>query len=254
MDLLYLLNELTQNKFHANEKVVEEMRCLTLYAPWREQHPHLPLSCTNDLLIATLSTCSFHVHVDDILQDDDLMSSTILYFQETHLHNVPTNHEFSKFNLNITYVVHGLLSCIQKNIEVISIKTFSNKKIEIILTNIHATCPLSIMIIHVARFAHVPRVIETIAITKTQSTHKKCIYLIVGDFNIGIYANRHRHKQLMDYMQSQQLQEITKKYNKKTKTLIDHIWANFPAEHCDISIQDTHWTDHDAIHAPLHFM
>ena len=91
-------------------------------------------------------------------------------------------------------------------------------------------------------------------VAKAQSIHKNCIYGIVGYLIIDINENNKRSKQVVDYMQSQQLQDITKKYSTKTKSLLDHIWTNLPIAHCEVSILDAYWIDHDVLHDFLQFM
>ena len=59
-------------------------------------------------------------------------------------------------------------------------------------------------------------IIVTISIAKVQMIHSDCILIIIGDFNVDISANSQRRKQLIDYMNSQQLQEITNKSIPKT--------------------------------------
>jgi endonuclease/exonuclease/phosphatase family metal-dependent hydrolase len=111
-----------------------------------------------------------------------------------------------------------------------------------------------IMNIYVAPFTSALTIIETISTTKVQMVHSDYILIIIGDFNIDIHANSQRSKQLIDYMHSQQLQEITNKSTPKMETQIDHIWTNLDFDHCEVSILDVYWSDHDMIHALLHLI
>jgi hypothetical protein len=93
--------------------------------------------------------------------------------------------------------------------------------------------------------------IETISTSKVQMLHSNSIFIIIGNFNIVIHATSQRNKELVNYMHSQHLQEITNKCTPKTKTQIDHIWMNLDYNDCEINILDAYWTGHDAIYALL---
>lgn len=77
--------------------------------------------------------------------------------------------------------------------------------------------------------------------------------MIVDDFKIDINVNSHRIKELLYYMQSQKLQEITHCYRSKTKSEIDHISTNSSGLHCDINVLDSYWIEHDAVCVMLEF-
>jgi hypothetical protein len=78
------------------------------------------------------------------------------------------------------------------------------------------TNPINQHTIYVVPFTFSSTIIETISTTKVQVLHSDCILIIIGDFNVDISANSQRSKQLIDYMNSQQLQEITNKSIPKT--------------------------------------
>ena len=83
--------------------------------------------------------------------------------------------------------------------------------------------------------------------------YNDCILIVVGDFNIDIHANN-QSKQLIEYMHSQQLQEITNKSTPKSSTHIDHIWKGLSSDDCEVTILDAYWSDHDTIHAFLRLL
>ena len=204
--------------------------------------------------IVTLNTRSLYAHIDDILQDEDLMNSMIICFQETRTDCPPKKNKILKYNFNTTYSVHGVLSCIDKNISIISTKRFSSHKVELVMSKIVAQRHLFIMNIYAARLAFVSSIIETISMAKEQIIDGDCIFIILGDFNIDIHVSSQRSKQLQEYMHSQHLQEITNKFTPNIVSQIDHIWTNIPFDHCEVNVLDSYWTDHDAIHALLHII
>ena len=68
----------------------------------------------------------------------DLMENMALFLQETHLYSKPMATQLSKFNFNIAYSVHGILTDIEKSIEINRTKNYCNDKIELIASNVHA--------------------------------------------------------------------------------------------------------------------
>jgi hypothetical protein len=159
------------------------------------------MACTNSLSITTLNAQRFLMHVNDILQDEDLLGNMILCFQETRSDFLPRNNEFGKFDFSFTYLVHGVIFCIHKNIETTATKTLCNNKIELVMSDLNSHPPIFLMNKYVAPIARVSIINETIATTKMKLEYRNCIFLIIGDFNIDIHVNNHRSKQLIDYMQ-----------------------------------------------------
>ena len=87
--------------------------------------------------IATLNTLNLKAHIEDVIQDEDLMNSIVICFQETHLTNVPRNNPLCKFNLNIAHFVHGVLTFICKTIQTKIKKVYCNNKVKVIVTNMY---------------------------------------------------------------------------------------------------------------------
>jgi hypothetical protein len=246
-----LIQKFTHGNFYVNKKVATEMERLFAYESWKLDYVRTSIRFSNRLSIVTLNTHSLHTHLNDILQDEDLMNNMILCFQETHTNWPPNEDKFSKFSFNATYSVHGVLSCIERNIDIISTKNFCNNKVEIVMLELYVQ-HVCIMNIYVAPFTFVSTIIETISTAKMQMIYSHCILVIVGDLNIGIHADSQSRKQLIDYMNSQQLQEISNIFFPKTKNQIHHIWTNLDCSNCEFSILDSYWNDHDTIHAFLY--
>jgi len=59
---------------------------------------------------------------------------------------------------------------------------------------------------------------------------------MIGDFNIHINSNRKQSKHLREYMWCKQLQEVTRNFISRNKTIIDRIWINFPLQQCHAHI------------------
>ena len=124
--------------------------------------------------------------------------------------------------------MYGVLSCIDKNIDILATKKICNDKVELVMSELYIQQHVCILNIYVAPFSFVAMIIDTISIAKEQMLHSDSILLIIGDFNIDIHANSQRSRQLIEYMHSQQLNEITNKSTPKTKSHSDHICTNFP--------------------------
>ena len=182
------------------------------------------------------------------------MNNMILCFQETRTNFPPSKTKFSRYNFNTSYSVHDVLSCIEKNIDIIANKNFCNEKVELAMSELYIQQHICIMNIYAAPFSSASTIIETISSAKAEMLHSNNIVLIIGDFNINIHANNQRSKQLTEYMHSQHLHEITNKSTPETKSHIDHIWTNLPSQHCEVNILEAYWSDHEGIYALLQFL
>jgi hypothetical protein len=94
MNSLFLIQKITQENFCVNKKVTTEMKRLLENQSWKLDYVQSSITCSNRLSIVTLNTCSLHAHLDDILQDEDLMSNMILCFQETRTNWPPSKKNF----------------------------------------------------------------------------------------------------------------------------------------------------------------
>jgi len=110
------------------------MKCLRTKASWKLGYIWKSIESTNTLTISGLNTQSLHVHVNDIVRDEDLVDAMILYIQETHLKFQLSNIEFHELNFNISNCLHGVLTCIQGNIEILLAKNIFNNIIELVLS------------------------------------------------------------------------------------------------------------------------
>ena len=108
------------------------------------------------------------------------------------------------------------------------------------------------MNIYAAPFEQVQRITETIQKAKSESMNSNSIIIIAGDFNVDMRLNSARRKHLTQFMESQQLYQITTRFSPIT-TIIDHIWTNHPILQCEVNVFDAYWSDHDIIYALLQF-
>ena len=86
---------------------------------------------------------------------------------------------------------------------------------------------------------------------KSQTTYTNCAFLVIGDLKIDIQQQIARTRTFVQYMQTKNLQEITRKLSPCQKTIIDHIWTNFPIEQCEINVSWAYWSDHSIFYALL---
>ena len=170
--------------------------------------------------IATLNTRSLHKHIDDVIQDEDIMDNMVICFQECHLINPPTNTALCKFNFSLAYSVHGVITCIDKSIQTEITKTYCNNKIEIIITNLYFQQPICILNLYIAPLTPLSTIIESITIARMESKQDNCILVIIGDFNIDMCTNNKKCRLLIDHMKTLQLQEITHKLCLQKKRII----------------------------------
>ena len=254
IDSLFLLKQLSQKNFHVTKKVSDEMVRLETNSLWTTNHIEKPVCLENILSISTLNTRIFHKHLDDIVHDEDLMESMIICFQETYLDYAPQAIELNKFNFNIAHFVHGVLTCVDKSIDIKKTKNYSDDKVELVATNLHVQQSIWIFNIYAAPFASIASIIHTIAFANMELVEKDNIVLIVGDFNVDIHARNHNSKVLQQFMQSLHMQEITNSLLQKGNPVIDHIWTNMQTQHCEVQMSDAYWTDHDILHLLVHLL
>lgn len=251
IDSLYLLSKLSHKNFHVKDKVLNEMTRLTTIATWELKFGKKISNNKNVLSIATLNTRSLYAHISDVVHHTDLMDNMILCFQETHLQAPPTNKQFFAFNFAIAHCIHGILTCIEKKITIQATKTFCNNKTELTLTDMYFQQPICLINIYAAPFEQVSTIIQMIRDAKSQTTHTNCIFLVIGDLNIDIQQQTTRTRTFVQYMETENLQEITSKLSPRRNTVIDHIWTNLPIEQCEINVSWAYWSDHSIFYALL---
>lgn len=254
INALYILQRLTTKNFNVNKKISDEMTRLETFASWKldlEQRAICNAN-VNVLSIGTLNTRNAVVHIDDIAHDTQLMNNMIICLQETHLSTRPNKNEFVKFNIIVSYLNYGLLTCIRDDIQINATRNYNNSKVELSVVDMYFKKSICLMNIYAAPFEQVQRITETIQKAESESMNSNSIIIIAGDFNVDMQLNSARRKHLTQFMESQQLYQITTRFS-PTTTIIDHIWTNHPILQCEVNVSDAYWSDHDIIYALLQF-
>ena len=98
IELLYLLNALTNNNFKVKQKVNCEMQRLQITTKWKLEYDYSSIQSLRSILILSLNTCNLHAQLSDICSDYDMMQSNILCLQETYMSLSMKNEYFKNFN------------------------------------------------------------------------------------------------------------------------------------------------------------
>ena len=199
-----------------------------------------------------MNTHNAVVHIDDIAHDTQLMNNMIICLQETHLSTRPNKNEFVKFNIIVSYLNYGLLTCIRDDIQINATRNYNNSKVQLSVVDMYFKKSVCLMNIYATPFEQVQRITETIQKEKSESMNSNSIIIIAGDFNVDMQLNSTRRKHLTQFMESQQLYQITTRFS-PTTTIIDHIWTNHPILQCEVNVFYAYWSDHDIIYALLQF-
>lgn len=143
------------------------------------------VSNTNTLSTMSLITCSLHAHLDDMQRDEDIMNNVFIWFQETRTRFMSNKHKFPNFNLNATYFVHGVLTCIKEHIKIFATKNLFQRQIWACTIRDLCNNAKFIMNIYATYFTHVSMIIEIISIAKIHMLHHFYILILIGDFKIN---------------------------------------------------------------------
>ena len=82
IESLYLLSPLKKQNFQIQHKISVEMERLHRNAKWQLDYNYSLLEKKAYITIISLNTSSLQIHIDDLLNDYDLMQSDILCSQE----------------------------------------------------------------------------------------------------------------------------------------------------------------------------
>jgi len=107
------------------------------------------------------------------------------------------------------------------------------------------------MNIYAAPFERVFTIMQIIKEEKSQTTYTDCVFLVVGDFNIDIQQETARSKLFVQFMEMENLHEITSKLSPQRKIVIDHIWTTLPMKQCEINVTWAYWSDHSIFYTLL---
>ena len=130
MQSLYLLNALTKDNFRVKEKIASEMERLKKDAKWELGYYSQSINLDSSISILSLNTRNLQAHIDDVLNDYDLMQSDILRLQETYLKNSMLKEKFISFNFISNFSKHGVMTCFKKHIMISESMHFEEENVE----------------------------------------------------------------------------------------------------------------------------
>jgi hypothetical protein len=133
IDSLYLLSPLTKDNSRVKQKVDIEMERLRTTAKWQLHYDYQSIQTNSYVSILSLNTCSLNAHMDDILNDYDLMQSDILCLQETHMELCMQNKQFPDYNCISSYITHGVMILVKKHVPILDHIHIEEKNVELVL-------------------------------------------------------------------------------------------------------------------------
>jgi hypothetical protein len=136
----YLLSPLTNKTFQVDTLVQEEMHRFRTTTQYELTLISLKSYCTKFVIIESLNTHSLTLHFQNILANQNLLTSHILCLNEMKIQNIHTNHKTynvisQKFNILSCYDQHGTIM-FYDNIMVLSQTTSTtNSSVQFITTS-----------------------------------------------------------------------------------------------------------------------
>ena len=128
---LYLLNDLTKDNFRVKEKIAFEMEHLKKDAKWDLGYYSQSINLDSSISILSLNKRNLQAHIDDVLNEYDLMQSDILCLQETYLKNSMLNEKFISFNCISNFSKHGVMTCFKKHIMISESMHFEEENVKL---------------------------------------------------------------------------------------------------------------------------
>jgi hypothetical protein len=119
IDSLYLLSPLKKDNSKVKQKVDIEMERLRTTEKWQLHYDYQPIQTNSYVSILSLNTHNLNAHMDDILNDYDLMQFDILCLQETHMALCMQNKQFPNDNCISSYVTHGVIILVKKHVPIL---------------------------------------------------------------------------------------------------------------------------------------
>jgi len=177
-----------------------EMERLQKNAKWQLDYNYSLLETKSYISILSLNTRSMQIHIDDLLNDYDLMQFDILCLQEIHLTQPTLLKRLEEFNCIPYYSKHGLLVCTKKHIKILKHIHFEEKNIEATLANmiIHGM-DIIVLNVYVAPYATLNDALHLLS-KSLCNTHSNQTIAIVDDFNINMLENNNKTNRLRSYM------------------------------------------------------
>jgi hypothetical protein len=141
IESLYLLSPLTKDNFKVKQKVDIEMERLRTTANWKLHYDYQSIQTNSSVSILSLNTRRLNAHMDDILNDYDIMQSDILHLQETHMALCTQNKQFPNHNCISSYITHGVMILVTIHLPILDHIHIKENNIELVLAkkNSHET-------------------------------------------------------------------------------------------------------------------
>jgi hypothetical protein len=161
IESLYFLNALTHENFRVKQKVDIEMQRLHSSAKWVVEYDSQSIQSESCISIFSLNTCNLNAHIDDIVNDYDIMQSDILCLQETYMTMCMENEQFQNFNCISNCIEHGVMILVKKYIPILEHMHFEEQNVEALLTKeiVHGS-QIAILNIYVAPHATLTSILE----------------------------------------------------------------------------------------------
>jgi len=169
------------------------------------------------------------LHIEDVVHDNDIMSSNILFLQETHMHHPNSRKLFEHFICYSMYRVHGIMPLTKKNLIVSRTIQHATTNVQSMTMTITLIDNLVIICnLYIRPNAPVTKIITiTSQVFSCLDTHRTLD--IVGDFNIYMSTQNNNRKQLIEHIQNHNMQFLIDESQSLSQPIIDHVWSNEPA-------------------------
>ena len=149
-----------------------------------------------------------------------------------------------KFNSVLASLVHGILTLINKDIDLIDTKIYPEKNIEAIFVGLKfANNILNLVNIYNKPCGRVETILCILdCILSEKRTNAQVV--VTGDFNIDMLKETPSKKKLQSFMQMKGLRLKTTKPTTSAGSMLDHFWTNLHDDVLAFNVSDAYWTDH----------
>ena len=114
------------------QNIASEMERLEKDTKWELRYDSQSINLDSSISILSLNKRNLQAHIDDVLNDYDLMQSNILCLQETYLKNSMLNEKFISFNCISNYFSkHGVMTCFKKHIMISESMHFEEENVKL---------------------------------------------------------------------------------------------------------------------------
>ena len=261
---LYILN-LSEKKIKVSQKVKDEMFRLRTEALLKPSIPFLynmHMSDPTCLKILFHNVRSLHLHIDDVVRDDNIEAAHVNIFVETALcfHDDSQQYQLVNFNLyrNDFHTepnarpVYGTAVYIRNHLNVALTPfrcNYNDVEITVTVINHHAFHNLHIVGVYISK-SKVKLVRLHDAMHYVQRTViKSNPSIILGDFNVDLLSSSSEKAalltQMIDVMGYTQL--LGPQYTTDYRSQLDHIYTNVPLSVQTSGVLESYYSDHKPV-------